>query len=151
MIDHPCGRFNQCFKSHRRTGMSSRLRRFHSGRSFQYFPTSPWPRPQRISRGKRSRKKKPGWRGSGSKAGPVECKGHQSENLRTTHDSFVCTHERLFEIHWLGLNSPNISSSHPPLHIHTLLTSLHPPRSEKTRACEGEVAGGAPRCPAPRD
>lgn len=96
-------------------GLPSRLRRLHTGHSLQVFPCLTLALTQRVSRGKRSRKESMIGRvgvGVGLKARLVARKGHQSENQRTSPESFVLSHERHFEVHWLGLNSPEQPSSH---------------------------------------
>ena len=130
-------------------GLRSRLSRLHTGCSFHilsYLALTP----TQSFKGQKKQEEEARLRGSRSKACLVECKDHRSEK-RTTPDSFVFGHERLFEVHWLGLNSPNISSHPPSTNTGYLFTSLHPSKADKTRGWEGEVAGGASRCPAPRD
>lgn len=99
--------------------LHNRLSRRHTGSYFQIFPYLTLTSTQRVSRGKES-----GGRGSGSKACLVQCKDHQSEIKEPPLGSFVFSDERLFEVHWLGLNSPNLSSSQPPsIDTHYLLFS----------------------------
>lgn len=118
MYDPPCGRSNQCFKSHQRNYITGWVD-VTLVVTFKYFPTSLWLQPREFQEAKES-----GGRGNGSKACLVQCKDHQSEIKEPPLGSFVFSDERLFEVHWLGLNSPNLSSSQPPsIDTHYLLFS----------------------------
>lgn len=136
MYNTPCARSNQCFKSHWSNYVAG-WADFILVDLFKYFPTLPWLQP-RVSRGKRCRKKKQGCGAAGQRHALQSVRTTKMENQRTAPDSFVFGHERLFEVHWLGLNSPNTSSH--PLSTNTgyLFTSLHPPRTDKTRGRRGK-------------
>lgn len=141
----PWGRSNRCFKSHQRNYITGWVD-VTLVVTFKYSPTSLWLQPREFQEAKES-----GGRGNGSKVCLVQCKDRQSEIKEPPLGSFVFSDERLFEGHWLGLNPPNLSSSQPPS-IDTLYLPF-PTFAHLTKpgAGGGDPAGGASRCPAPRD
>lgn len=106
-------------------GITPQLRRLHTGCSFQKFPHLTPASTQGVPRGERSRKEGQAVRAVGQR--------HASQRLMATKVkikepslSFVFSHERLFEVPWLGLNSPALSLSHPPS-THTPFIYFFPP------------------------
>lgn len=149
----PCGRPNRCFQSHQRDWITQQTKKISHG-SFLSNISLPHPGLNSENFKRQKKQEREAWlAGSGSKACPVEYKGHQSEKQSTTPHSFVFSHERLFEVHSLGWKHTKhlFIPSPSPTYTHCLFTSLPPPISEKNRGREGGVAWGASRCPAPRD